>query len=331
VLSRIADRNTPRPDGGGTFAGFSGLEGGVSVASEGTVAFHGGPFIYTNATGPLTTLVSPSSPVPGRPLGVFGNVFWVSHDRGRVAFTAVSTDFHTGVYVADGRTVALVAAEATPIPDGVGTFTGFGLSSFVGSPSLSGDDVVFVSQGDFDETGLAQSGVYGLIEGALVTIADRHTPVPGGRGARFGPFNAPADIHEGTVVFRNRGVYRTGSAGLETIANERTRLPGSLLPFKGFGSPAVDHGSVAVTGEFFFYVPPGNPYAIRYDLRAGLYSDLQGVLDVVVDTTRASRLDGRRIKSVQSGTEALSDGRFVFRVTFRDDTQAIYLARPIGD
>jgi hypothetical protein len=50
---------------------------------------------------------------------------------------------------------------------------------------------------------------------------------------------------------------------------------------------------------------------------------------VVVDSSRASRPSRRRFQAVRSGTEALSDGRFVFRLTLKDDTEAIYLARPI--
>jgi hypothetical protein len=333
VLGRIADRNTPEPGGSGnlSFFGLLDSDGVVSVASEGTVAFQGGIAVYTNATGPLTRVVDAATPVPGRPLAVFGNVFKISHDGGQVAFSALSTGFHTGIYLTEGASLTLVADEATPIPGGVGTFNDFGLSSDVGAPSLDAGHVTFVAEGGLDESGFIQSGLYGLIDGALVMIANHRTPVPGRPGETFGRFSSPADIHQGTVVFRNRGIFRAGPAGLENVADARTRLPGSPLRFKAFGLPAVDHGAVVFTGQFHYDFPPGTPLAKRYVLRAGLYSDLEGALDVVVDSTRASRLDGRRIHHVRSGTEALRDGRFVFRVTFRNEDQAIYLARPIED
>lgn len=338
VLRRIADRNTPVPGASGTFTRFENpdFDGEVSVSSEGTVAFAAGfPLergVYTNATGPLTALVEPNSPVPGRPLGVFENIFFIAHDGGQVAFSAISTDFHQGVYLADETSISLVADQTTPIPGGKGTFTDFGLSSSSGAPSLSAGDVVFVSRGNLDDAGRRQSGVYGLLGGTLVVIADENTRVPGGAGAKFSPFGAPADIHQGTVVFENGndgGIFRAAAGSLEKVADRRTRMPGSPFRFSAFGPPAVDHGAVAFGGQFHFYYPPDNPYAIQIVLRVGLYSDLFGALDVVADSSRASRPSRQRFKAVRSGTEALSDGRFVFRLTLRDDAEVIYLARPV--
>jgi hypothetical protein len=326
VLSRIADRTTAVPGAPGTFTRFGtpGLDGTVSVAPDGSVAFVGNGGAYTDATGVLTPLVDAATPVPERPLSTFENVFSISYDGGQLAFTAVSTGFHQGLYLTDGKSVSLVADQATPIPGGLGTFRDFGLTSATGKPSLSAGDVVFTSNGVV-AGGIPQSGVYGRIGGALVVIADRHTPLPGRRSATFGPFSDGVDIHNGTVAFRNAdGIFRTTSAGLEKVVNERTRMPGYILPFRVFLPPAVEHGRVAFGGEFVFEFPPT---FVRV-LRVGLYSDVLGPLGVVVDSTRASRLDGRRIKQVWSGMEALSDGRITFRVILADDWQGVYLARP---
>ena len=61
----------------------------------------------------------------------------------------------------------------TPIPNGVGTFSGF--NSF---PAIDDDgNVVFNANGGSDNSGLAQVGVYTAIGMCCQNVVDRNTPV----------------------------------------------------------------------------------------------------------------------------------------------------------
>jgi hypothetical protein len=329
-LTRIADLNTPAPGADGDFTFFSSvnLTHLVSVASDGSVAFIGqhakGMGIYTNRTGALTVLADNRYVVPGNILGRFLNFFAIAYDAAQVAFTALSTPFHQGLYLADGNAVSLIADQNTRIPGGMGNFTDFGLSSSAGYPSLHAGNIVFNGSGDFN-----QSGVYSTIGGALRVIADQKTLIPGTLTA-FGSFNnnisERSAIRGSDVVFNNDGIYAVRGGDLKTVANFSSGIPGSfLLRFTSFGPPAIDNGKVTFAGvSALTYVP--YPYPIV--LASGVYTDIQGPLKSVAG--RSLRIDGKLVSAVISGTESLSNGMFALKVVFSEGThQGIYVAKPM--
>jgi hypothetical protein len=187
---------------------------------------------------------------------------------------------------------------------------------------MRGGDVVFTGVGDAN-----QSGVYGWIGGVLLVVADRHTFVPG-TPLLFGPFaqdsNKRAVIRDGDVAFQNAGIYVDRASGLEKVADLRTIIPGTVTRFNSFGPPALDGGKVAFAGRRLFEFPP----YIVYLLRSGVFTDIQGPLQTVVARSFALRIDGRLVKEVFGGTEALSGGRFAFKATFFGGTEGVYVARP---
>jgi hypothetical protein len=205
------------------------------------------------------------------------------------------------------------------------------LSSAAGNPSLHAGDIVFIGAGDLDQSGVDQSGVYGLIGNILTVVADRNTRIPGGR-TTFGPFNDAstkvADIRAGEVVFQNDGIYVARSSGLETVADFTTRIPGgSGLRFNFFGPPAIDNGKTMFTGMHVFEIPPP-PFPPSLG-KPGVYSDIQDQVQSIIARSTQFLLDGKVVKQVFSGTGGLSDGRFVFKVTFFGGAEGVYIARPM--
>jgi hypothetical protein len=332
TLTTVADLNTQAPGGGGNFTFFfRAISERVSISTDGRVSFIGRTAdrraIYTNQTGPLTILVDDTFPVPGNPGGKFSGFTALSYDGGQVAFTGGGPGFE-GLYLADGSSISLVADLATPIPGGTGNFSGFGSSSGAGRPSLHAGDVVFIGEGGLDPSGRDQSGIYGLIGGTLTVIADRHTLVPG-TTETFGRFNdggnGSPDIRDGEVAFENGGIYVARATGLEAVADARTRIPRlPFLKFNWFGDVAIEEGHVAFGGAYIYEF---GIFPILVE--TGLYSDIQGRLRAVIARSLFSPLDRKLVQDVFSGTEALSEGSFAFKVTFHGGAQGIFVAKPM--
>jgi hypothetical protein len=322
ALARVADLDTPAPGAGGnfTFFGSTALEGSVSVASDGSVAFHGQSAarhgIYTDRMGALTMLVDSSFAVPGNPGGAFGNFFHLSHDAGQVAFTAVSTGFRQGLYLTDGSSLSVVADPDILMPGSTLPFSDFGLSGSGGTPSLHAGDIAFVGSADNQHRGL-----YASVGGILIRIADQSTVMP---GAGTGQFFEEPDLHAGEIAFRTgAGIYRAGAGGLELVARERN------VASSGFGTvlgpPAIEGPRVMFDRHFYYVLQP----YLSLLVKAGVYTRLDGgELQAVVDSSRRSRLDRKRVKTARSGNEGLSGGRYAFLATFGDGSQGIYVARP---
>jgi len=325
ALAAVADLDTPAPGGPAPFTRFgpASLDGEVSVSSEGTVAFIGQSLnrigIYTNAGSPLSLLVDDTFATPGLAGATFANFFHISHDGGQVALTAVSDGFHQGLYLAGGSTLSIVADSNTLMPGRALPFSDFGLSGPGGRPSLHAGEVAFIGSG-----GHPYAGVYRYGAGALSTIADQDTPVPGGR-TTFAAFSEP-DIHAGEVVFRSNGIYRAGAGGLARVARG---LDEGVAGFAyAYGPPAIEDGQVVFDRQLRYVIQP----YLAWLLRVGIYTRAEGALRTVVDSSRASRIDGKRVKEVMSGKEALSGGVFAFKAVFSDGSHGVYVARPaVGD
>lgn len=210
-LRLIADTNTPVPGGRGTFLNF-GLLGGTSPSISGSnVAFGGctdaGQGIYAYIDGSLRVIADTDTPSPDG--GTF-NVFYMHEGAGptisgeNVAFGAQTTmDFNgQGIFASIDGSLRLIADNHTLVPGGVGPFTHFGLADGA-EPSISGANVAFGAKIP-SRNGFNGWGIYAYIDGALTTIADTFTIVPG-RDVAFTFFHliygTSPTIEGETVVF----------------------------------------------------------------------------------------------------------------------------------
>lgn len=261
----VADRNTPIPDGSGTFF-FSPFSERTSVHGQ------------------------------------------------NIAFVATGAGDQEGVYAEIGGVLDVVADRSTPIPGGSGAFEPQPGSFALADVSLSADAVAFVGRG------AGQEGLYWNVNGDLELVVDLSYQIPG-QLENFTGFRGPS-LDGDEIAFRGagdpplQGIYAIFDGTTQVIADTTTQVPGQSFNFQMFEiSPSLDSGNVAFLGRRG--IPP-NVYQ-------GLFALYKGVLQKVVDTTGI--LDGKTVRSLHTGPEALSGENIVFRVTFIDDSEAIYVAR----
>jgi len=211
-LAVVADPDTPVPNGSGNFQSFFQVAPSLSGS---VVAFNG----ILNSTSPPTFGLYTGPAAGGGPLGrvadpttaVTPNTVSPSVSGTVVAFNGTPSGGGSGIYTAPaaGGSFTPVASTASPIPNGSGTFTGFGLT-----PAVSGSVVAFVGSGS------GQVGVYTrpVGGGALTRVADTSTAIPGGSG-RFTNFPDIVDVSGSAVAFvgtgggGQSGLYYAATAG----------------------------------------------------------------------------------------------------------------------
>jgi hypothetical protein len=203
-----------------------------------------------------------------------------SIDGGRVVFRGSSFD-NEGIYTNFGGSLNVLADRNTPFPGGTGTF-GF----FSPTVSLEGQNVAFLGR---DNTQFSdQEAIFTNIGGSLNVVADRNTPIPGGRG-NFSRFALNPSLSNGNVAFVGRdsnflqrdpsgqeGVYTNIGGSLNVVADTNTSIPGGNGKFTYFEDASLDNGSVAFIGQ------QGNSSLIS-DI--GIYTNIGGSLNVVADKT----------------------------------------------
>ena len=256
--------------------------------------------------------------------------------------------------IAFSFTFTKIADTNTLIPNGSGTFTGFG-----NELALDGGNVAFRGNGSG-----GQEGIYTDI-GGLTRVADLNTLIPNGTGT-FNNFLNPA-LDGGNVAFGGRdprgqrGIY-TDIGGLTRVADETTPIPNGTGNFTGFGFPALDGGNVAFqgfgsggqlgiytdiggltlvadtntpipngTGNFtvFFGSPAldGGSVAFRglgSGDQNGIYTDIGGSLEKVIDLT--DLLDGKTLSSLNFSINGLSGNSLAFLAGFTDGSRGIFRA-----
>ena len=314
ILSTIANQNTAVPGGTGTFSSFY-----APVIDSGDVVFagisspekQGGIYIQRGKT--LEVVEDNNTPIPGG-IGNFNNFTFmprVALYQGNVAFEGVDNNLHYGIYISRDGTLQLVADRNTPIPGSTKNFNGFG------NPALNGNNIVFSNDGQ---------GVYESSEGVLQVVADKNTAVPNGIG-NFTYFSYPV-ISGNNVAFLGRdandrdGLYITRDGLLQVVVDSNTIIPGSNKKFERFGNPVIDGDIVAFLGGV--NIPDGFNYSDPYYLPLGIYAYVGDSLLKVVDFN--SRLEGKKLSSLNLGSDALSGRSLTFTASFTDGTQAIYRA-----
>lgn len=189
-----------------------------------------------------------------------------------VAFIGATSTPSTYLFTmsTDAQKPKIVADNNTPVPDGVGNFTGSLLGYFTifeppgcSSPAVGSKDVVFVGR---DAAG--NEGVYSVpIRGGKVRmLADYNTPIPGGPVEGYTNFNVSysfcnVSVSGTTVVFDagNAGVYQVSTAGknLKRIADPNTPATVHTFNVDQYFQPVISGKKIAFVGATVF-----GPYAI---------------------------------------------------------------------
>lgn len=235
-------------------------------------------------------------------------------------------------------TFTKIADTDTPIPGGVGNFTGFG--------------AITIDQGNvaFDARGSSgQGGVYTLIGGTLGVVADKNDAVPGGSGGTF--LLIGGSWIDGTnVVFKGQGggqdgIYTDVGGALNIVADRNTSVPGGMgnffvtdtasmdegnVVFRGFTGPfprgiyksvggalsVVADVDMTVPGGVDFFTDPslasisGADVAFRSGVDGGIFTDMGGALRVVADNN--TPIPGGSGNFEGYGGTAIDDGVIAF-------------------
>ncbi|MEE8156178.1 MAG: hypothetical protein V3T53_14590 [Phycisphaerales bacterium] len=220
-LRLIANTNTPVPGGRGTFLNFGLLSGTSPSISGSNVAFGGcteaGQGIYAYIDGSLQVIADTNTRSPDG--GTF-HIFAMHEGASpaisgqNIAFGARTTNDFSGhaIFAYIDGSLQLIVDNYTEVPGGAGElFAHFG--TFSGAdPSISGENVAFGAKID---KGFNTWGIYAFIDGALRTIADTDTIVPG-REVTFNHFylvlgTSPAidgdEVAFGGVAVGGEGIY----------------------------------------------------------------------------------------------------------------------------
>lgn len=357
VFTKIADTNTPIPEGTGNFPGF-----GFASIDGRDVAFSSTTYgnedanlgIYVSRNGRLEKVVNKDSAIPGasRNFGLFGPP--VIKD-GEILFY---DDSYQGVFLCRGEETIVLADNRTVTPPG----SGYVYGSY---PSRDGNIVVFPQD---------VSAIYKIVEGRIEIVADTTTVVPG-KAATFSHFACCSMYHQKplvdreTIVFMgggphldDRGIYAEVGGVLQTIVDSNTPVPDEAGYFRdlymfdmsrdvltfldlGYGiyrsndglvSPVVKAGDSASCGvleldygstmcmdsdvvafQSFYYGVAGR--------RTGLFAIYNDQIVTVAEC--GDILDGKEVLRVyQLSQDALSGNNVVFHVHFQDMSEAIYVA-----
>jgi hypothetical protein len=193
-----------------------------------------------------------------------------------------------------------VVDDATPIPGEGRPF------EFFGFPSIDAGVVAFPAVAPSEPL---LRGVYRSAGGAISTIVDSNTPVPGGAGS-FTVIGDNPSVSDGVVAFtalgEDQGGIYTGDGGpLTTVADMSTLIPGSGSSFERFKlGPSIAAGRVAFEN-----------LDLSFPLERGVYLWSAGLLEAVAD----------RNTSIPGSTGNFSD--FVGFSSLDDDGALAFIGR----
>ncbi|MBK7404341.1 MAG: hypothetical protein IPJ41_06810 [Phycisphaerales bacterium] len=150
LSNTIRDGVTPIPGGSGAFTGAGDPDFDGSQFAFIGFGNSGQQGVYlTTPAGSVAVVADKTTLVPGG-TGVFSFLSSLpSFDGADVAFQAFGTGGEKGVYRTAGGLLAAVADQTTPIPGGVGAFTGF-----ANEPAIDGAYVAFIGSGSGGQNGI---------------------------------------------------------------------------------------------------------------------------------------------------------------------------------
>ncbi|BAZ18638.1 hypothetical protein NIES4071_105230 (plasmid) [Calothrix sp. NIES-4071] len=165
VLSVIANRNTPIPDGQGNFTFF-----GAPSLNNGSVAFTSFAAslrgVYINDGNSLNSVADTNTPIPFSNEN-FTNFGDLDLDDAGVAFVGIGNSTQ-GIYTNNGGTLSVIADTNTSIPSRTGNFASFS------NLSINNGSIAFLST---DTT--RSQGIYTTIGGTLTKVIDTNDSLNG--------------------------------------------------------------------------------------------------------------------------------------------------------
>jgi len=305
-LHVLAGLETPIPNGTGDFTAIA-----SSSFDGNSVVFHGRGAggqtgIYSDYNG-LHRIVDRITPFPGG-VGDFTALGGdLSQDGGNVAFGGTDSISGTkAMFTSIGGTLNVIADTNTAIPGGVGNFI------TLVNPSISGTDVAFLSFGS-----PLGEGIYAHLADELILIADTNTPVPGGIGNITTVGSDPV-IDGDRIAFHasgvgQKGIYTYLNGSLDVLLDLNTPLPGGSGFF--FDLPSFEFSLSGENIAFLGEIASGS---------SNLYSLFNNNLIEVIGL--GDTLDGKIVKNLEMGKEAMSGNEIVFYALFQDDSSGVFVA-----
>jgi hypothetical protein len=205
---RVVRAGQACPDGNGVFNYFEDYD----INNSGQVMVHAmlsntsdNSGIFLESSGVVTRVVRKNQAVPDGN-GVYSMLYDPAlNDQGQVVFfanlagTSGGSADNGGIFRGSGGLVTRIAREGQPAPDGIGTFSAFGLTYALNDSGRA----AFVGYLDGTVGGASDnSGVFSGFGGALTQIARRGQLAPDGNGV-FGDFAHPLINNVGQAVFRS--------------------------------------------------------------------------------------------------------------------------------
>jgi len=141
-------------------------------------------------------------------------------------------------------TFTKIADTTTLIPNTAVAFTSFS------TPSIRDGDVAFRALGP---SGNNANGIYTNVGGALRTVANVGTSIPGGTNT-FSSFGTQVSLSQGVVAFRGsrsttpvqEGLYTDTNGSLARIVDRNTPIPGGTGNITSYGlNLTIDQGQIA--------------------------------------------------------------------------------------
>ncbi|MFM9994272.1 MAG: hypothetical protein ACKVU4_00565 [Phycisphaerales bacterium] len=229
---------------------------------------------------------------------------------------AVVATFGVRTTLAQPWSFTRIADTSTIVPGSSVPFSVFEL------PSIDGGIVAFPG---YAGTTSGPAGVYTGSGGALTTIADRSTAVPGGvgnfTGFGLGTSTWPS-MHAGAVAFHGSeqgslvptGLYLREGGQLLNVADFQTPVPGgSGGNFFPFGRPSLENGRVVFQAAEF---PAGG--------QNGIYSWQSGALSIIAD--KSTLIPGGAGTFTNFFDCSLDQGRLAFSAEGASNQHGLYLA-----
>lgn len=277
TIFAIADQNTTIPGGNGTFTsiGTPSIDGDNVVFRGSGMNQQQGIYIRRGDT-PVSVIVDQNTSIPNG-IGNFSAFSLVIANKNNVVFTGSSiNNGQEGIYISRNGILEVIADRNTPIPGGTGNFTSFNsriIAVFENNVVISGSGAS------------GQQGIYIYRDGILQVLADRNTPIPGGRG-NFTSFDNFV-VDENNVVFTARGsssgafgalvqegIYLFRDGIMQLIADANTPIPGGTGNFSNLSSVFLTtNGKNAFFRTTYNVNQPNGIYIIR-----------DGVVQVLVDS-----------------------------------------------